>query len=61
MITEGAKDTAELLRQYRAIREDIGVSDVSAMGKFAVSGRAATERLQYVLAGSVERMIWERS
>jgi glycine cleavage system T protein (aminomethyltransferase) len=45
-----------ILEEHKAVRERVGVFDVSHMGEFDVKGRAATEALQYLTPNDVGQL-----
>ncbi|MBN2287869.1 MAG: glycine cleavage system aminomethyltransferase GcvT [Candidatus Glassbacteria bacterium] len=42
---------AGILAEHRAVREDVGLFDVSHMGRFRLTGRRAGEALDYLVTG----------
>ena len=43
--------------EHKAVREDVGVFDVSHMGEFVVEGPGALEFLQYVTSNDVSKLV----
>ena len=45
-----------IISEYKAVRESVGIFDVSHMGVFKLSGEDATERMQHIATNNIENI-----
>jgi len=50
------KDTGGIIKEHMAVRESVGIFDVTHMGRFLISGSDAESFLQYVTTNNVKRL-----
>jgi len=50
------EDTGGIIKEHLAVRENVGIFDVTHMGRFMVSGSDAEDFLQYVTTNNVKRL-----
>jgi len=50
------EDTGGIIKEHMAVRESVGIFDVTHMGRFLISGSGAESFLQYVTTNNVKRL-----